>query len=358
MRCFTLLFLALIMAANSGVGQANEAVQQRRVAYLEALLSILPQYRPPWAQPEKLSYQDEDWLAWLRRTGELPPDFENMPASALLPDPRVPFEKGSQQRIVNPEDWPTRRDEIAEIIKYWFTGSFPPPPENLRVGKSAERYENGVRIRKVQLNFGPESKAKLTLELYFPSGPGPFPVYMTPGGNAESWISISQAISRGYIACLYAACDAIDDTENYAPLWPEYDFTRLMRRAWGAHRAVDYLYTLPEVNRDQIALTGLSRDGKQVLMAAAFDERIDATVVCSGGTGGENPFRYTSDQFDNETIGEISEKFPNWLHPRMRFSMAESINYLSIRIISPLWLLPEPLCLVPRFLKARVIPGA
>ncbi|HUU29729.1 MAG TPA: alpha/beta fold hydrolase [archaeon] len=54
-------------------------------------------------------------------------------------------------------------------------------------------------------------------------------------------------------------------------------------------------------------------------MAAAFDQRITAVIPSSGGTGAEDPFRYTSDKFDNETISEITTWFPFWLHPRLRF---------------------------------------
>ena len=67
-----------------------------------------------------------------------------------------------------------------------------------------------------------------------------------------------------------------------------------MRRAYGASRAVDYLYTFPFVDKDKIGITGHSRNGKQSLIAAAFDERITACIPSSGGTGAEMPWRYCS----------------------------------------------------------------
>ena len=57
-----------------------------------------------------------------------------------------------------------------------------------------------------------------------------------------------------------------------------------MRWGWAASRAIDYLYTLEYVNKEQIALTGLSRNGEMALWAAAYDERIKAVVPISGGT--------------------------------------------------------------------------
>ena len=84
-------------------------------------------------------------------------------------------------------------------------------------------------------------------------------------------------------------------------------------------RAVDYLYTLPEVDKQKIGITGHSRNGKQALLAAAFDERIAAVVPSSGNTGECDPWRYTTDMFANESIEQITGAFPHWFHPRLRF---------------------------------------
>lgn len=73
------------------------------------------------------------------------------------------------------------------------------------------------------------------------------------------------------------------------------------------------------MQREQIALIGLSRNGKMALWAAAYDERIKAVVPVSGGTGGENPFRYTTDKYNNETLELLTRWQPHWLHPRLRF---------------------------------------
>jgi dipeptidyl aminopeptidase/acylaminoacyl peptidase len=55
-------------------------------------------------------------------------------------------------------------------------------------------------------------------------------------------------------------------------------------------------YTLDEVDKSKIAITGHSRNAKQSLLAAAFDDRITAVISSSGGTGGEFPFRYTDER--------------------------------------------------------------
>jgi formylglycine-generating enzyme required for sulfatase activity len=54
---------------------------------------------------------------------------------------------------------------------------------------------------------------------------------------------------------------------------------------WDAHRLVDYLYTLPEVDRSRIGIIGHSLGGKMALHAPAFDERITCVVSNELGIG-------------------------------------------------------------------------
>lgn len=315
---FRLLLITLILIGFSFSSMTAQQSRRKRLAYLDMLLSILPDYQ--WNQdPDWVSPLDSNWVAWLERTEELPPDFDNLPSNPFLPDPFILKGNAIGKKVQSLDEWQVQRKWLKEQVSYWITGTTPPAP-GIRVGRQAGRTMGTVQAKKVELLFEGLEDTRLTLEIYQPQGEGPFPVYLTPGANGESWISSTQALRRGYLVCMYAACDAKDDTERYAEVWyPEYDFTRLMRRAWGASRAIDYLETLSEVDTTQIALIGLSRDAKQALMAAAFDERIDATVLCSGGTASEIPLRYTSDKYDNESIAQITGNFPNWLHPRLRF---------------------------------------
>lgn len=310
-----ILFLLWIVAFMVNLqAQTNDMNLKKRQTYLQHLLKLLPPERP---ERGRVSPLDATWKDWLRRTGELPPDFDTLPSLPFLPDPLVLDEGGKNIPITTMKQWQAKRQWMRKEIQHWITGVFPPPPDNMRVEILHEKMDSNVLLRLVELQFGPQHRAKLTIELMIPPGEGPFPVFMTQW-NHRGWAQI--AVRRGYIGCVYAGADAKDDTEAYADIWyPQYDFTRLMRRAWGAYRAIDYLTTLPIVDKAKIALTGHSRNGKQSLMAAAFDERIQAVITSSGGTGAEDPFRYTSDKFDNETIAEITTNFPHWLHPRLRF---------------------------------------
>ncbi len=152
--------------------------------------------------------------------------------------------------------------------------------------------------------------------MLIPQGDGPFPVFLTQSDH-RGWALI--ALQRGYIAGVYAACDSQDDSEAFRAIYPEFDWGSLARRAWAASRAVDYLLTLPQVNPQQIILTGHSRNAKQALIASALDERIAAVIASSAGALGALPTRFFSEQHFGEGIELITRVFPEWFHPRLRF---------------------------------------
>lgn len=294
------------VAPDAKVSAESEARQR---VYLEQTLRTIDPARVKryrFVRPNP----DANWQAWQQRTGELPPDFSQMESIYELPEPLLLNGKP----VTTPEQWMQKREWIKEQFERWIGGHAPPAPENILHTVLEERRENDVLVQTIELRFGPENGAKMTIELMIPPGAGTKPVYLTQW-NHRNWAQV--ALRRGYIACRYAAADDNDDTVNYPDLYPEYDFTGLMRRAWGASRVIDYLTTRPEVDGKQIAIAGHSRNGKQSLWAAAFDERIAASVISSCGTGGMLPFRFTDPQYCNATIDDTMGN--DWLLPRMRY---------------------------------------
>jgi dienelactone hydrolase len=302
------------------------AATQRRHAWLAQLQRMLP--------------PSPAWDAWLTQTGELPPDFATMPAIPDLPDV-LPA------TIANADDWTAHRESLKDQFTHWFLGSCPPPPDNLQVDRVSEEKTPGATLRSLRLTFGPDHKASLAVELLIPPGPGPFPVLLTQQ-NHRDWALI--ALRRGYIGCVYAGADIQDDTGTFVDAWPEYDWSRLMRRAWAGSRCVDYLLTLPEVNAQQISITGHSRNGKTSLMAAAFDERIALVIGSSPGAGGSLPARLCSELEFGEGIEPITRVFPEWFHPRLRF-FAGSEQYLPVDMHQLLALCAPRPCLLATALQ-------
>jgi len=312
--------LGLLLGAALFVGFAlGDEAEERRKKDLALLLKLLP----PTSRKitGRINAHDKSWREWQARTGELPPDFTTMESIPELPDPLRVGPAADSPSIRTPAQWSAKRDEIRKQFEQWVYGSVPPDPDNLRATVVSERTAGEITIREVLLEFGPEYKAKLRLELLLPPGEQPRPVFLTNHARTRPWVL--GAVRRGYIGCVYFAADPRygyeDDSESYIEAYPEHDFSTVARWGWSASRAVDYLMTLPAVDQERIALTGHSRNGKQALFAAAFDPRIAAVVPSSGNTGEGNPWRYTSDIFRNESIEQITGSFPHWFHPRLRF---------------------------------------
>jgi cephalosporin-C deacetylase-like acetyl esterase len=279
---------------------------EERKAYLDKLIQILP------AVPS--------FNTWLQRAGELPPDYDALPKISDLPDP-LRFLDGHLAKTS--KDWKARRAEIFALEEKYDLGSFPPKPKLDNVVVTGENNANGTITRNVRLEFGPEQKATLRATITIPPGAGPFPVMISPsiggGGFGGSGGFGSAALARGYISAGFAGNDGQNDANSYIPLYPEFDFADLPRRAWSCRMLVDYLYTLPQVDKDHIAINGYSRDGKMALIAALIDPRITAVIPGSTGVGGVMPWRLGSERGFGESIESTTRNFPTWFVPRLRF---------------------------------------
>ena len=108
---------------------------------------------------------------------------------------------------------------------------------------------------------------------------------------------------NGYIACQFpSSVDAPPDIGKY---YPGYDWASMAKVAWTVPMVVDYLYTLTDVEKQRIAITGYSRLGKMATYAAAIDERIAACIAGSTGVGGVLSWRHGSERNIGKT-GDVS----------------------------------------------------
>ena len=296
------LALLSIPAALRGADSAATGNLEKRKAFLTQLLAMLP--------------PNPAWNEWLSRTGELPPDFDTLPTLMDLPDPLLRDDKGKQVRITTKEQWERKRSFLKQMFQHYVTGRFPPPPGNLQATILRETKDGEITIRDVLLSFGPGRQGRLNVQLLLPAGAGPFPVFVTCTGK-RSWVEIG--LRRGYLGAIVAASDGADDTELYAPLYPDFDFTCLARRAWGVSRAIDYLSTLPMIDKARIVFTDHSRGGKMATWAGAFEERLAAVIGSSPVSGGAIPWRYCAERYANETMEMSIHNYPHWFHPRLRF---------------------------------------
>ncbi len=82
--------------------------------------------------------------------------------------------------------------------------------------------------------------------------------------------------------------------------------------AWGFHRCVDYLATDADFGSHHIAVVSHSRNGKALLLATAFDERIALAIPHQAGCGWSAPSRTTIKGV--ETVERINAVFPHWFN--------------------------------------------
>ena len=258
-----------------------------------------------------------EFEAWQDSTGILPPDFEALPSTNLLPDPFTFFDGGKVKTDVR--DWELRRKELLSLFEDCMWGHFPPKPEISRVEVLEEDAGEGWKSRTVKLLFGPEDKGsvrvKLTIPVGAPSPDGKYPLMLSTTLDGQGNV----LLSRGYISAGFAGSDFMDDSANLTELYPDYDFAKLSRRAWLVSIVLDYFETIPEVDMDRIAVYGYSRDGKMMSIAAARDERISALVAGSTGVGGFVPWRYSGERNGGESIESTTRMFPDWFIPQLRY---------------------------------------
>ena len=138
------------------------------------------------------------------------------------------------------------------------------------------------------------------------------------GKEKDAW-ALDQSIARGYAVAVFYSGDIDPDRKDVrGGLRPFIDKDgkagTLAAWAWGVHRVVDYLLTVPELDGKRIAVVGHSRMGKTALLAAAFDERIAIAFPHQAGCGGTAPSRGTV----GESVKRINTAFPHWFNDEFK----------------------------------------
>ena len=290
-----------------------------------------------------------------------PPDA--LPKSAEMPDPLVFFDG---KKVATRRDWHTKRKpELQQLFQHYMYGYFPKSTGiRSKVEDVDTNFFGGKATRKlVSIWFGPEGKpdaVKIDLLLVIPNKRSvPAPAFLginfcgnhallhdpkiplprgwmpkscpgceenkaTDAGRGtqfETW-ALDQSIERGYAVANFYVGDVDPDKPGFTDgVHPFYfkpgqkapnptDWGTIAAWAYGIHRAIDYLVTDKDLDKDRIAVVGHSRNGKTALLAAAFDDRIAMAIPAQAGCGGTAPSRGKI----GETVKQINDRFPHWFN--------------------------------------------
>lgn len=215
-------------------------------------------------------------------------------------------------RIVTPEEWLLKRQEIKDLLLQ-VLGDFPRVTPLLNPRTVEEKEFNAYIRRKVVYTVEPGDD--VPAYVFFPKDgaknhPAVLCAHQTnPYGKREAagidgnpaMAFAPQLAERGYVTI---APDEICFGERHNPLLGHYgeaiafyerhkQWSIAGKMIWDKSRAIDYLWTLDEVDPERIGAIGHSHGAYGSLMAAAFDSRIKAVVSSCGFV----PFRTDGNTF-------------------------------------------------------------
>ena len=229
-----------------------------------------------------------------------------------MPDP---FLKPDGTRVT-PQEWPEYKKALRDMIVDIGFGGMPPRPEvvELEFLNKFRRAEPGHETSNwLRIHAGTKEKQiSFCLELCVPyvEGVSPedinqdlmpeekYPVILTGDGcyyNMEYDV-IVEANKRGFIAAKFNGLEIANDSgsvRNQGAIYDLYpgDYSAISAWAWGYMVCMDVFEKLSFTDETEVAITGHSRGGKTVMLAAAVDERIKYVCPNNSGCHGANSYR-------------------------------------------------------------------
>lgn len=252
---------------------------------------------------------------------------------------------GNETPVTTRTDWSRR---VAHIRANMELAMGKLPDNALRVSLNPETFseERTEKYLRRKIKFTPEPDDRVPAWLLIPhnlpagvKAPAMLCLHQTTGigkdepaglGGLKSLHYAHELAERGFIC-------VVPDYPSFGE-YP-YDFKEQgahyasgsMKAIWNNIRAVDYLESLPQVDKSRIGVIGHSLGGHNALFSAVFDERLKAVVTSCGFT----PFHdyyggklagWTSDRY-MPRIREVYDNDPN----RVPFDFYEILGSLAPR---------------------------
>lgn len=297
-----------------------------RTIRIIAMLALMAGGMMSWAQGVKPVKRDFKYFRNIANYDEsLVPDY-------TLPDPLL-CDNG--QRVESVWQWENvRRPELKALLTTYMYGRA--PILNHALPWSVDTVETkalgGKAIRKVvslQLAERPGAPV-IHLQVWLPrKANGPVPLFLglsfSPNwriASAPEW-QLQYLIDNGFGLATFHYTEACPDKNDLRAwntgLMPFYyregqhepkpdEWGTIALWAWCASRAMDYLQTDQQVDRNRVALIGHSRLGKVTLWAGALDERFSIVFPVNSGCCGAALSR----RMIGETPTGINNCIPAW----------------------------------------------
>ena len=236
-----------------------------------------------------------------------------LPIREEMPD-LMTFEDGTP--VVTAEDWQKRRAEIKGLYEYYMYGYMPDGSEETLTWRT----ENSVLYITVA-RAGKEVTLKVPFIL--PKGDAPeggWPYYIEYSFWGMSDV-VKYAASRGYAGFAYSPYDVASDNSFFLgafyTLYPRgiHATNRtgaLVAWSWGVSKIIDAMEQGAAealgINAEYSLVGGVSRFGKSVAVAGAYDERIKVVIPSCSGAGGLGMLRYScaGKTFDLTSLGHVN----------------------------------------------------
>ena len=236
-----------------------------------------------------------DWLALVQKP------FADVPVADLGLRPLLTGADG--KKVATKADWEAARQKLRDA---WLTRLGKPPDKPDKLDVRAERPEQLDGYSRQLVSFHSEGDDRVRAYLLTPAGlkegekrPAVVVFHQTSRETLNEPVGLGKKpelalavhlTKRGYVT-LSPECYILKDPVGWAkgqaaalekrrPGW-----TGLGKMTFDASRCVDFLETLPNVDRERVGCIGHSLGAKEVLYAMAFEPRYKAGVFSEGGIG-------------------------------------------------------------------------
>ncbi len=247
-------------------------------------------------------------------TGALLPP-KQLPAIEGLPE-LMRFQDG--RAVETAEDWQARRRELLELYSYYMYGYMPDKAQEKITYALEDDPVTGSKLMTITVVVG-ETQASFSVLVTLPDTPAPeggypfFVEYMPH--HYQSWFTkqwvtevspnCRQAAARGYAGINYDCSLVAQDNRNFTgafyTLYPYKLMDQgsrngtLLAWGWGVSKIIDALENGAGaelgINPELSLVGGVSRYGKSVAVAGAYDERIKVVIPSCSGAGGIATYR-------------------------------------------------------------------